>query len=184
MYTVKPVRLRTDTFDEAVTSRYVRDVRQIIDSAIDQRPVWGGILRFYGFDDEKAPQPHRIQNDQLQACMVSLVSAARQTQSMMRHLNDEDTPSSVDMCWASIRHLKAGCAQLLLSLGYERAPAVSEEAELRSGPAAKFLGCTPRHVQRLARLGRIAGRLHPDGTWRYKACSIYSYRNASQRRLS
>lgn len=50
-------------------------------------------------------------------------------------------------------------------------------AEMKTTEAAALLRCTPRHVQRLAKEGRISARRHPDGMWRYRTTSLCDYRD-------
>lgn len=40
--------------------------------------------------------------------------------------------------------------------------------------AAELLGCSVQHVRRMARLGKVAGRLGPDGRWWIEDESVYS----------
>ncbi|WP_319594079.1 helix-turn-helix domain-containing protein [Streptomyces sp. ID05-04B] len=55
------------------------------------------------------------------------------------------------------------------------------QAELKTTEAAALLQCTPRHVQRLAKEGRVSARRHPDGTWRYRTTSLWDYRDLEQK---
>lgn len=175
----KPVRLQTDVFDDVVTCRVLRDVRQIVESTIDRRPVPGYILSSYGFDSGYRPSVVKISNDSLRERMTAIVAAARLTQTRMRNLTGWET---YDLCWETLKALQRRCSDLLLSLGYLPKPSDRTGEELRSDSVAEVLRCTRRHAQRLARQGKIAGRRHPDGQWRYQLCSVYAYRAASNRR--
>lgn len=53
---------------------------------------------------------------------------------------------------------------------------VYEQTALTTHEAARVLGCTTRHVRRLARTGRINGRVGPAGAWSCAGPSVISYR--------
>jgi excisionase family DNA binding protein len=44
--------------------------------------------------------------------------------------------------------------------------------------AAALLGCTPQHVRRLVRAGRITGRRTPHGSWRCSVASVTTYKKS------
>lgn len=67
----------------------------------------------------------------------------------------------------------------LLEESASTALAVEALEYVSSSQAANYLGCTERHVRRLAKRGAIKGRIGPDGSWRCSTTSIRDYRRRS-----
>jgi excisionase family DNA binding protein len=58
-----------------------------------------------------------------------------------------------------------------------RARLVRNQMTVTVEEAAAILGCTPQHIRRLARAGRITGRRTPHGSWRCSVASVTAYRS-------
>lgn len=54
---------------------------------------------------------------------------------------------------------------------------IRNQSTVTAEEAAEILKCTPQHVRRLARAGRIAGRRAPHGNWRCSTASVFAYRS-------